>query len=85
MLFLGFRGIRGGLTLAAAFNYKLNGFIEIFFGKVGREVQFVVEGGSKGQSSSDPPKPKKQHDGSDKEGEESERNTELEWEKMRKQ
>ena len=65
--------------------HKINGFVEVFFVKAGHEIKFVAEGGNKGQSPPDPPQPKKPDEGSDVEGEDSERDTELEWENMRKQ
>ncbi|KAG2547335.1 hypothetical protein PVAP13_9KG079820, partial [Panicum virgatum] len=58
--------------------HKINGFVEVFFGKAGHEIKFVAEGGNKGQSPPDPPQPKKPYEGSDGEGEDSERDTELE-------
>ena len=40
--------------------HKLRGYIEVFFGKIGRELRFVAEGGSRGLSGGDQPPPKNQ-------------------------
>nr|TKW26968.1 hypothetical protein SEVIR_3G225800v2 [Setaria viridis] len=56
---------------------KLRGFVEIFFGKVGREIRFVAEGAIGQVPPKDPP-PRKLDEDTDEEEEESNRDTELE-------
>lgn len=66
--------------------HKLNGFLEVFFGKVGRELKFVSEGG-KGKATEPPPTPpppKKPDEDSDEDADGSGKENELEWERMRR-
>ena len=64
--------------------HKLRGYIEVFFGKIGRELRFVAEGGSRGLSGGDQPPPKKPDVDSDEEEDDLGTDNELELEKMRK-
>ena len=61
--------------------HKLRGYIEVFFGKIGRELRFVAEGGSRGLSGGDQPPPKKPDVDSDEEEDDLGTDNDLELEK----
>jgi hypothetical protein len=61
--------------------HKLRGYIEVFFGKIGRELRFVAEGGSRGLSRGDHPPPKKPDVDSDEEEDDLGTDNDLELEK----